>query len=316
MSSFKSSCREIVKLEEKIKHYEILNLPLNFSEKIDEGSYANIYKFIISYKNEKKKAAIKVLKKQFSKKKILEVANKLSKLNHENIVQFQGYSLRPSAVCFEICEVSVEGELVNNVSQLIQIFNEGNHFVFKERLDLVLQATKGLQYLHVNGITHRDFKPSNLLVSGTLSKITIKVGDFDDIVDLKNTIRNTLTKTGNFVKLAGMTLGYAAPELVLKSETASIKSDIYSWAVTSYEIFCNLTSAWENVIPLMNDSIVLKALEDKKRPSLLDLMMSYGNSSEIKVITDLIGDTWKDDSTKRLNLNMVYIYIYSITLLL
>ena len=57
-----------------------------------------------------KAAAVKVLRKQFSKWKILEVFIKLQKLNHPNVVRFRGYSVRPSAIFFEFCEVSIEEE--------------------------------------------------------------------------------------------------------------------------------------------------------------------------------------------------------------
>ena len=48
--------------------------------------------------------------------------------------------------------------------------------------------------LHESGIVHRDIKPSNLLVTGTIKDIIIKVSDFDDFVDIKETISLTMTK--------------------------------------------------------------------------------------------------------------------------
>lgn len=171
MATFKSNSMDLEKLEKVIKYCEVASLPLNFSNKIDEGSYAHIYKSNVR----NKVAAIKVLKKQFSKKKILQIAIKLRNLDNVNIVRFRGYSLRPTALCFELCEISVNGLIINNVTQLIEAFNENDHFVLNERLDIILQSSKGLQYLHGKGVVHKDFKPSNLLLSGSLSKIVIKV---------------------------------------------------------------------------------------------------------------------------------------------
>ena len=186
MASFQLNTSEVARLEHKIKHCEVTNIPINLTETIDEGSYATVYKA----------AAVKVLKKQFSKRKILEVSIKFQKLNHPNVVRFRGYSVRPNAVFFEFCEVCIEDEEnVHNIAQLIDVFNQNNHFVLKERIDILLQSAGGLRYLYDNNVIHKDFKPANLLVSGSLSNITVKVADFDDIVDIKNTISATMTKS-------------------------------------------------------------------------------------------------------------------------
>ena len=240
MASFQLNTSEVARLEHKIKHCEVTNIPINLTEKIDEGSYATVFK--IQVRN--KPAAVKVLKKQFSKRKILEVSIKLQKLKHPNVVRFRGYSVRPSAIFFEFCEVCIEQEEnVHNIAQLIEVFNQNNHFVLKERIDILLQSARGLRYLHDNNVIHKDFKPANLLVSGSLANITVKVADFDDIVDLKNTMAATMTKSEySNNNMAGMTMTYFAPEIVHgPSKTITKMSDVYSWAISGYEILCNKT---------------------------------------------------------------------------
>ena len=76
----------------------------------------------------------------------------------------------------------------------------------KERIDILLQSARGLQYL---------LKPANLLVSGSLSNIIVNVADFYDIIDIKHTIAATMTKA-EYSKnnMAGMTMTYVAPEIV------------------------------------------------------------------------------------------------------
>ena len=133
-----------------------------------------------------------------------------------------------------------------------------------------------MQFLRHNGICHRDFKPNNLLVSGSLNDVIIKVVDFDDVVAIKQTIMATVTQI-NFLK--GMTLVYTAPELCFrKVRSPNAKTDIYLWAVPCFEILNNYPGAWINVLPVMNDHLLLKALESNERPSELG---SYHNGMMI-----------------------------------
>ncbi|XP_065642386.1 serine/threonine-protein kinase Chk2-like [Hydra vulgaris] len=96
------------------------------------------------------------------------------------------------------------------VSVMIKIFNENDHYVLNERLDIIKQATLGLKTLHHFGIVLRDFKPSNLFVTGTFNKLCVKLTDFDDLSLIQESIHATLT---NKPFLLGMTFVYTAPEI-------------------------------------------------------------------------------------------------------
>ena len=72
---------------------ELSDLPINFSHKIGEGASAQIFR----YRSESKIMAIKILEMQSVAGKLL-VVRKLVSLEHKNVVQFFGYSLRPSGI--------------------------------------------------------------------------------------------------------------------------------------------------------------------------------------------------------------------------
>ncbi|XP_065680624.1 calcium/calmodulin-dependent protein kinase type IV-like isoform X1 [Hydra vulgaris] len=152
------SLKSLSILENKVKDFSI-DIPLIFCTKIGEGTSASIFK----YELKGDPVVVKIFKLFLSKKRTLQVADKLRKLVCPHLVVFRRYSLRPSAFIFDFCK--------NNVSQMIKIFNENNHYVLNERLDIIKQATLSLKTLHHFGIVHRDFKPSNLLVTGTFGQI-------------------------------------------------------------------------------------------------------------------------------------------------
>ena len=188
-----------------VDHFQmLLGSLINIAEKIGESGSANVYKAW----HMMRPMAIKQFKNKVNKRKTIKVSEKLLGLKQENIVEFLGCSFKPSAFAFEYFEVIIDGEVINNVNELLELWNDDDNFNFEQRLDILIQALKGLQFLDDKKIIHRDFKAGNLLVRSieNLSMYNIKVADFDDIYDIQNTILSTQTKAVN--NLCGFTLAY------------------------------------------------------------------------------------------------------------
>ena len=83
---------------------------------------------------------------------------------------------------------------------------------------------KGLQYLHANGIVHRDLKTTNVLVDG---HGLAKLADFG-CAKILGDLHDCNTFTG--------TPAYMAPEQLRDGQT-SVASDIYSLGAILYEMF-------------------------------------------------------------------------------
>ncbi|MGE0759614.1 MAG: serine/threonine protein kinase, partial [Pirellulaceae bacterium] len=89
-------------------------------------------------------------------------------------------------------------------------------------VDYILQAARGLEYAHKQGVVHRDIKPSNLLVDreGIVRILDMGLARIDEPTNKPG----QLTVTG---QLMG-TVDYMAPEQALDTKRADARADIYS----------------------------------------------------------------------------------------
>jgi tRNA A-37 threonylcarbamoyl transferase component Bud32 len=104
------------------------------------------------------------------------------------------------------------------------LLRSGESLLMQEKLDIIIQVCRGLQFAHEHHIVHRDIKPSNIRV---LDDGSVKIMDFG-IAKLANT---HVTRTGMMVG----TVHYMCPEQI-QGQQVDGRSDVFAVGVILYEL--------------------------------------------------------------------------------
>ncbi|XP_051136815.1 serine/threonine/tyrosine-protein kinase HT1-like [Andrographis paniculata] len=157
------------------------------------------------------------LEKQFTSEVAL-----LFRLRHPNIISFIAACKKPPVFCI-ITEYYPGGSLRKFLHQ-----QEPYSLPLKLVLKLSLDIARGMQYLHSQGILHRDLKSENLLLDEDMS---VKVADFG-ISCLESQCGSAKGFTGTY--------RWMAPEMI-KEKHHTKKVDVYSFGIVLWELLTALT---------------------------------------------------------------------------
>jgi predicted Ser/Thr protein kinase len=105
------------------------------------------------------------------------------------------------------------------------LLRSGETLLLPEKLDVIIQVCRGLQFAHEHHVVHRDIKPSNIRI---LDDGAVKIMDFG-IAKLANT--HGVTRTGMMVG----TVHYMCPEAI-QGQPVDGRSDVFSVGVILSEL--------------------------------------------------------------------------------
>lgn len=151
-----------------------------------------------------------------------------AQLSHHNVVQIYDFGEEEGQHYF-----SMEWVRGGSLNDLVR---EKGSIDPKRAATYILQAARGLQFAHRNGMVHRDIKPANLLLSEDgVVKVAdlglVKVPDQVDPDDSGDRVTYSGMESGTQVTLQGTAVGtpaYMAPEQSSDASTVDHRADIYS----------------------------------------------------------------------------------------
>lgn len=200
--------------------YEIL-------DRIGHGGMGMIYK--ARQKESRRLVALKVLHGHLltdleSKRRFEQEAQSCKGLSHRNVLSVYEFGFSKHGQPYMTMEF-LDGK------SLSTILSDRGKLELRLFINVFTQICDGLSHAHKQGLTHRDVKPSNIMICKNEAGIEfVKIVDFGIAKSHMEKNREQITPTGNVLGSPA----YIAPEQCAGAE-ADPRSDIYSLGCVMYE---------------------------------------------------------------------------------
>jgi serine/threonine protein kinase len=177
----------------------------------------------------------------------------MARLSHPNIVAAYDANQQDGIYYFVM-------ELVDGID-LARLVKEQGLLSVDKAIEYTLQAARGLEHAHKNGVVHRDIKPSNLLLAqppgseplGLIKILDMGLVRFTD--PRKPEAAEGLTQTGDIMG----SFDYIAPEQAIDTKRADQRADVYSLGCTLHYLLVGRP-------PYSGDTSMQKLLAHRENP--------------------------------------------------
>ncbi|EGT38798.1 CBN-KIN-24 protein [Caenorhabditis brenneri] len=251
-----------IRLAKHIKRpsWQLRNYQVVFDEsgRLGAGNFCVVYKgkHVNKEGKEVNVAAIKVSKDTGNESAaLMETRNLLMaeakimiNYKHPNVILLYGLAcdVTPFMVCMEFC---AGGSLEDALKKF------GKDMEEYERQILLLDAARGMRYLHNQKCIHRDLASRNCLIS---SEGLVKIADFG----LSKTLEKNQTAFKEALKEAP--LAWLAPECIQRESEFSIKTDVWAFGVVIFEVYNNAAKLFDGE----DDTTVIRRIKRANMPTI------------------------------------------------
>ena len=169
-------------------------------------------------------------------------------LAHDNLVKVVAYEDNEDGKCFDGNQVSnpfiimeyVRGCTLESLIRNMSDSRTEHVRLNKQTLSIAVKVANALEYLHHLKIVHRDVKPANVFLStnalGAIPSV-VKLGDFGVTKwgDFRAAFATGILTVSHQQGLG--TLKYMSPEQSVKPKHVTVRSDMFSFGITLFELF-------------------------------------------------------------------------------
>ncbi|XP_033728254.1 probable serine/threonine-protein kinase DDB_G0271682 isoform X2 [Pecten maximus] len=214
----------------KIYRGEIIRFKeLDMGKKIGHGGFGDIY----CAKWRGTVVAVKKLRVQrVSQKRLQEFTSEIKifcTLDHPNIVKFLG-------ACCVTPNIAIVMEFMEGCLFQMLHMDEDVSFTEDDKLSIIIQISRGLEYLHWKNIAHCDVKSQNVLMISNEDGYVAKITDFG-LSMMRNNSESTSSRQDQVRNIG--TPRYSAPEVLrgeLLDQAAMMRADVYSLGLVVFEV--------------------------------------------------------------------------------
>lgn len=253
---------------------ELIDSRYQLIRQIANGGMASIYEALDTRLD--RRVAVKIMHPHLAQDeafvgRFIREAKAAAALSHPNIVavQDQGWNQSGVPAVFLVMEL-IEG------STLREYLNERGRFEIKDAINYLTPILAALSAAHAIGITHRDVKPENILIS---KEGRIKIADFG--LARGEIIGSTMTAESSVILGS---VSYLSPEQVQRG-VADARSDVYAVAIIAYEMLTGekpFTADSPIQIAYMHVNQDIPSLKSKRSdiPTPLDELISRASNRD------------------------------------
>lgn len=242
--------------------------------KLGSGNFCIVYKGKLLKKDgEAKDVAIKVSKDTGKESAaLMETRNLLfaearimMNYKHLNVIMLYGLAcdLPPFMVCMEFCAGGSLEDALKKFGKDMEEF---------ERQILLIDAARGMRYLHYQKCVHRDLASRNCLIS---SEGHVKIADFG----LSKTLENNQTAFKEALKEAP--LAWLAPECIQRESEFSSKTDVWAFGVVMFEVYNNGAKLFDGE----EDTAIIRKIKRANMPTI-------ENKTKLASMQAVLGSIW------------------------